>query len=97
MTTTGAPVNDDGAVRAGGALSYQDNGDGTVTDLNTQLMWEKKSEDGSLHDVSNTYVWSSMEDQTYVLLTSWRLPSSLFFSHMSCVFRSVTVPSPLSW
>src|SRR6267143_1574178 len=36
------------------------------------------------------------DDQTNVLLTSWRLPSMLFFSHMSSVFRSVTVPSPLS-
>jgi uncharacterized protein DUF1566 len=64
-TTTGAPVNDDGAVRAGGALRYQDNGDGTITDLNTQLMWEKKSSrDGSLHDVRLTFAWSSEVAQT---------------------------------
>src|SRR3989441_11076837 len=59
MTHAGATVRDDGFVKAGGALSYQDNGDGTVTDLNTLLMWEKKSMDGSLHDVSKTFVWSS--------------------------------------
>src|SRR2546430_2545653 len=59
MTHTGATVRDDGFVKAGGALSYQDNGDGTVTDLNTMLMWEKKSMDGSLHDVGKTFVWSS--------------------------------------
>ena len=59
-TTTGAPVKDDGAVRAGGALRFQDNGDGTITDLNTQLMWEKKSSrDGSLHDAFLTFAWSS--------------------------------------
>src|SRR5213595_1051283 len=38
------------------------------------------------------------EDQANVRKASWRLPSLLlFFSHMSCVFRSVMVPSPLSW
>ena len=64
LTETGAPVLDDGAVQAGRALSYQDNGDGTLTDLNTHLMWEKKSEDGSLHDVSITLPWSSSTTTT---------------------------------
>src|SRR5882762_10987096 len=59
MTHTGATVRDDGFVKAGGALSYQDNGDGTITDLNTGLMWEKKSLDGSDHDATKTFVWSS--------------------------------------
>lgn len=51
-------VPDDGTVKAGATLSYTDNGDGTITDNNTKLMWEKKSDDGSLHDKDNTYVWS---------------------------------------
>ena len=59
MTHTGATVRDDGFVKAGGPLSYHDNGDGTITDLNTGLMWEKKSVDGSLHDASKMFVWSS--------------------------------------
>lgn len=34
-------------------------GDGTITDLNTKLTWEKKSDDGDLlHDTDNTYTWS---------------------------------------
>jgi hypothetical protein len=32
-------------------LVYMDNGDGTITDVNTGLMWEKKSQDGGVHDV----------------------------------------------
>ena len=64
LTHTGAIVRDDGVLKAGGALRYQDNGDGTVTDLNTMLMWEKKSMDGSLHDVSKTFVWSSPATDT---------------------------------
>jgi hypothetical protein len=51
-------VPDDGTVQAGGALAYMDNGDGTITDLNTGLMWEKKSDDGGLHDKDDTYRWS---------------------------------------
>ena len=33
---------DDGDLRLGAPFRYQDNGDGTITDLNTGLMWEKK-------------------------------------------------------
>ena len=51
-------LRDDGAVKAGGRLHYRDNGDGTIIDLNTGLMWEKKSNDGGLHDWGNKYLWS---------------------------------------
>jgi len=50
---------------------YRDNGDGTVTDHQTKLMWEKKTgvpgspsvcpagpTCGSVHDVNNAYAWS---------------------------------------
>ncbi len=37
----GAVVPDDGTVRAGAALRYKDNGNGTITDENTGLIWEK--------------------------------------------------------
>lgn len=44
----------------GSALSYTDNGDGTFTDNNTKLIWEKKTNvSGSVHNVNNTYTWSS--------------------------------------
>jgi len=38
---------------------FVDNGDGTITDKKTGLIWEKKSSDGSVHDVSNQYQCSS--------------------------------------
>jgi hypothetical protein len=41
-----------------GACRYIDNGDGTVSDLITGLQWEKKTTDGTAHDVSNLYTWS---------------------------------------
>lgn len=57
---TGTPIEcsgtgHDGDTRAGGALSYVDNGDGTISDLNTGLMWEKKSADGSIHDYTRRF------------------------------------------
>lgn len=56
---TGAvPVPDDGAVQAGVTLSFTDNGDGTITDNNTGLMWEKKGDNGGLHDKDNSYYWT---------------------------------------
>ena len=49
----------DGDIRAGAPLSYTDNGDGTITDDNTRLMWEKKNDSGGIHDVDDTYAWDT--------------------------------------
>ena len=74
----------DGQIQAGGALAYVDNGDGTITDLNTHLMWEKKSADGSIHDQSNGYAWADAFSTFIGGLnagggfaghTDWRLPN----------------------
>jgi hypothetical protein len=46
-------------------VRFLDNGDGTVTDTQTGLMWEKKAEqDGfananDVHDADNTYTWTA--------------------------------------
>jgi hypothetical protein len=82
-------VPDDGAVKAGAALSYTDNGDGTITDNNTGLMWEKKDDSGGLHDKNNTYRWSGngseetiwdwLEDVNatgFAGHSDWRIPSA---------------------
>jgi hypothetical protein len=53
----------DALTKAGTACRYLDNGDGTVTDLNTGLQWEKKDNfdgivnDADPHDADNTYTW----------------------------------------
>jgi hypothetical protein len=73
-----------------GGARFTDNGM-TVTDGLTGLVWEKKTTDGSVHDVNNRYMWSSgsnNEDGTaftdfLVTLNSagfagangWRLPT----------------------
>jgi hypothetical protein len=52
------------AAKAGTSCRYIDNGDGTVSDLNTGLMWEKQTgtvagtSTGRVDDVNNTYTWS---------------------------------------
>ena len=57
--TTAYGAGSDGDVQAGAALSYTDNGDGTITDNNTGLMWEKKDDSGGIHDKDNTYTWTT--------------------------------------
>lgn len=50
----------DGNIRAGAALSYTSNADGTITDNNTGLVWEKKtSVCPDVHCVNNTYTWAT--------------------------------------
>jgi len=89
VTATGAPVGDDGAVQAGAPLSYTDNGDGTITDNNTGLMWEKKSDDGSDHDDGREFSWSGngtdatiwdwvevLNGTSFAGYNDWRIPNA---------------------
>lgn len=53
-------VADDGATRAGWSPAFVDNGDGTITDRHTGLMWEKKCHGcGGLHDVDTRIPWEA--------------------------------------
>jgi len=56
--TTAYGAGSDGGLEVGIAHGFVDNGDGTITDTSTGLMWEKKSDDGSIHDKDNVYTWS---------------------------------------
>lgn len=49
----------DGEVQAGLPLALVDNGDGTVSDLQSGLVWEKKDAGGGIHDYRNVYTWSA--------------------------------------
>lgn len=55
--TTTYGTGSDGAVQKGATRSFTDNGNGTITDNTTGLMWEKKSDDGGIHDKDNFYTW----------------------------------------
>ncbi len=41
---------------------FVDNGDGTITDRRSGKMWEKKTDDGGIHDVNNLYNWTDPID-----------------------------------
>jgi len=55
--TTAYGAGTDGDLQKGASQSFTDNGDGTITDNTTGLMWEKKTDDGSIHDKDDTYTW----------------------------------------
>jgi hypothetical protein len=76
----------DGDVRAGAALSYTSNNDGTITDNNTGLVWEKKTTtcSGDIHCVSDIYTWANAFTNFITALNTppcfagqcdWRLPN----------------------
>jgi hypothetical protein len=78
-----AGTGQDGALLKGLAVSFTDNGDGTITDNRTGLMWEKLSDDGSIHDKDTTYTWATAFSTKIATLngggfagyTDWRLPN----------------------
>jgi hypothetical protein len=89
---TQAPINpincagtgQDGEIRAGYPVQFIDNGDGTITDTHTTLMWEKLSDDGDpLHDYDNaSYQWygafqklEQINDAAFAGHTDWRVPN----------------------
>ena len=55
-----AGTDHDGDTQRGTPLAYVDNGDGTISDPNTGLMWEKKSDDGTLNDKDLRYPWAGL-------------------------------------
>src|SRR5439155_13558836 len=87
---SGTPISctgtgNDGEIQAGAALAYTDNGDGTITDEVTSLMWEKKSDDGSVHDKDTQYNCANAFAVHLAALnsgggfgghTDWRLPNA---------------------
>ena len=63
---------------------FVDNLDGTVTDNQTGLMWEKKSDDGSINDKDTLYAWANAAAVHVAALNGgpfaghgdWRLPTA---------------------
>ncbi|MBM4245168.1 MAG: DUF1566 domain-containing protein [Deltaproteobacteria bacterium] len=75
----------DGELRRGEPRAYLDLGDGTIRDQRTALMWEKLSDDGSIHDKDTTYTWANAVAVKIATLNTppcfagfcdWRLPNS---------------------
>jgi len=74
------------------------NGDGTVTDTSTGLMWEQKTDDDTANDKDNSYRWEdalawveSLNNSNYLGYNDWRLPNKNELQ--SLVNYSVNYPS----
>ncbi len=73
----------DGEFQTGVPRSFVDNGDGTVTDNATGLMWEKLSDDGTIHDKDGAYTWEDafavkvplLNSTAFAGYTDWRVPN----------------------
>lgn len=73
----------DGESQRGVALAYTDNGDGTITDQNTGLTWEKLDDAGGIHDKDVQYTWSdaravkiaALNGAAFAGHSDWRLPN----------------------
>jgi hypothetical protein len=83
-TTIACPgTGQDGELQKGLARRYTDNGDGTITDTKTGLMWEKLSDDGSIHDKDTTHTWANafaskiatLNSSSFADHSDWRLPN----------------------
>ncbi len=79
-----AGTGQDGELQKGLARAYVDNGDGTITDTTTGLMWEKLGDDGSIHDKDTYYNWADAVAVKVAALnsgggfagyTDWRMPN----------------------
>ena len=81
-----AGTGQDGELQKGLAHAYVDNGDGTITDTTTGLMWEKLANfgRGSIHSLDTVYRWTDafavkvaeLNDQDgFAGYTDWRVPN----------------------
>lgn len=78
-----AGTGQDGESQGGATLAYVNNGDGTITDLNTGLTWEQKANDASVHDKDRTYTFeeavtlhiAALNTEMLGGFTDWRVPS----------------------
>jgi hypothetical protein len=58
--TSSFGAGSDGDIQSGIPASYTDNGDGTITDNNTGLMWQKQDDSpGGIHSRERVWSWSS--------------------------------------
>ena len=79
-----AGTGQDGELQKGTARSYTSNADGTVTDNSTGLVWEKLTNDATIHNVNDFHTWENAFAVKIAALNTtpcfaghcdWRLPN----------------------
>lgn len=97
-----AGTGQDGELQNGAARSFTSNGDGTITDNITGLMWEKLSDDGTTHDKDSVYSWAGAFAKVATLNSGggfaghndWRLPNLFeLFSLVNLQNSGMAVPN----
>lgn len=73
--TTSYAALDDGAVQAGLPRNFTDNGDGTIIDHVTNLMWKKDTETGGDPLLLLTWANALAKTSNTAGYTDWRLPN----------------------
>jgi hypothetical protein len=99
----GVRPGQDGELQIGVARRYTDNGDGTITDHFTGLMWEKQSADGSIHDMDHIYFQQGahynkvkrLNHYAFAGYTDWRLPNRLELESLVDAGRSMPAIDPI--
>ena len=93
----------DGETQTGVARLYADNGDGTIRDVQTGLVWEKLGVGASLHGWDGIYSWSDALAVKIASLNTppcfaghcdWRLPNVTELRSLVTYDRSVPATSP---
>ena len=101
-----AGTGQDGDTRAGSTFTYADNGDGTITDNNTGLVWEKLDDNnvGGIHDRDDFYTWDDAFAVKIAALNTtpcfaghcdWRLPN--LKELQSIANYEIPAPGPCVW
>ena len=78
-----AGTGQDADLQKGLASAYADNGNGTITDTRTGLIWEKLSDDGTIHDKDTAGTWTNafstkvamLNADSFAGFTDWRVPN----------------------
>lgn len=72
----------DGDLQRGLPRNYTSNADGTILDNSTGLSWEKLTDDGTIHDKDNFYLWDEayakirqLNSTNFAGHNDWRLPN----------------------
>jgi hypothetical protein len=102
-TISCAGTGQDGEIKAGATVSFTDNGNGTITDNVTGLMWEKLSDDGSIHDKDTVYNGlagavtkiASLNGAAFASHTDWRVPNRREMFSLSDLGRSNPAINPV--
>lgn len=98
-----AGTGQDGESQKGIPRDFTDNGDGTISDHATGLMWEKLVDDGSIHDADNTYQWNdafvskigALNTDNFAGHDDWRMPNQFeLYSLVNLAAANPAVYSP---